>query len=258
MATSQATSSPAPIALITGGSRGIGRATALLLASRGSDVIVTYRTAAAEARDLVAQLEGTGRRAAALALDVAASSTFPAFVEQVRATLRGWGRDRVTALVNNAGSGAHAPFAETTEAQFQAMFDVHLKGPYFLTQALLPLLADGARIVNVSTGLSRYTYPGQSAYGIMKGGVDVMTRFLARELGPRHIAVNAIALGGIATDFGGGVMRDPGLQRAVAEQTALGRIGVAEDAAGAIAMLIAPESGWVTGQRIEVTGGYML
>lgn len=245
-------------ALITGGSRGIGRSTAILLAQRGIDVVITYREAAGPALELVTELERAGRKAAALQLDVGDTSTFPAFTSQLRALLRGWSRERFDYLVNNAGSGTHALIVETTEAQLQAMFDVHLKGPFFLTQALLPLLADGGRIVNLSTRLTQYTYPGQSAYAIMKGGVEVLTRFLGRELGARKIAVNVVAPGGVATDFGGGMLRDPALQDFVASQTALGRMGEAEDVAGAIASLLSEDTRWITGQRVEVTGGYAL
>jgi NAD(P)-dependent dehydrogenase (short-subunit alcohol dehydrogenase family) len=243
-------------ALITGGSRGIGRSTALVAAARGTDIILTYREGAGPAREVVAEVERAGQKAIALPLDVAAPATFPAFAARVRTTLADWGRERFDFLVNNAGSGAHATFAETTPEQLDAMYAVHLKGPYFLTQALLPLLADGGRIVNLSTRLTQYTYPGQSAYGIMKGGIEVMTRFLARELGARGIAVNTVAPGGVATDFAGGVLRDPELQAHVAAQTALGRMGEPEDIAQAVVALL--ETRWISGQRIEVSGGYAL
>jgi NAD(P)-dependent dehydrogenase (short-subunit alcohol dehydrogenase family) len=249
----------APIALITGGSRGLGKSMALCLADRGVDVILTYHTAATEAREVAAQIEAKGRRAAALALDVRKSGGFAGFAETVRATLGGWQRDRLSFLVNNAGTGAHASFAETTEAQFDELLNVHLKATFFLSQRLLPLIADGGRIVNVSSGLSRYTYPGYAAYSIMKGGIDVLTRYMAMELGPRRIAVNTIAPGGIETDFGGGALRDNAeFNRAIAGQTALGRVGLPDDVGGAVAMLLAPDSRWITGQRIEVTGGFML
>ncbi|MCP3138589.1 SDR family NAD(P)-dependent oxidoreductase [Pyxidicoccus xibeiensis] len=248
-----------PIALITGGSRGLGRSMALKLAERGVDVILTYRTAEQEARDVAAQLEARGRKASVLPLDVGRSDGFPAFAEAVRAELaRVWKRDRFDILVNNAGSGTRAAFIETTEAQFDEMLNVHLKGPFFLTQKLLPLMADGGRILNVSSGLARYTFPGSSAYAVMKGGVEVLTRYLARELGPRRISVNVVAPGGIETDFGGGVMRDDTLKQMVASQTALGRVGVPDDIGGLVAALLAPESQWMTGQRIEATGGFFL
>jgi len=247
------------IALVTGGSRGLGRSAVIHLADRGVDVIFTYRTAAKEAEELVREIEARGRKAVALPLDVRERGIFVAFADTVRKELaRVWKRDRFDFLVNNAGAGAHAPFVETTEAQFDEQLDVHLRATFFLSQKLLPLLADGGRIVNVSSGLARYTYPGQSAYAIMKGAVEVLTRYMAAELGPRRITVNAIAPGGIATSFGGGLLLDPGVQQAVAAQTALGRIGVPDDIGGMIALLLAPESGWLTGQRIEVTGGYAL
>ncbi|WP_224360534.1 SDR family NAD(P)-dependent oxidoreductase [Hyalangium versicolor] len=249
----------APIALITGGSRGLGKSMALQLADRGVDVILTYRSAEKEARDVAAEIEAKGRKAAILALDVGRSAGFAAFAEAVKGVLaRVWKRERFDYLVNNAGTGLLAGFAETTEEQFDEQLNVHLKGTFFLTQRLLPLIADGGRIVNMSTGLTRYTYPGSSAYAVMKGGVEVLTRYMARELGPRGISVNVIAPGGIETDFGGGVMRNPELQKVVAAQTALGRVGVPDDIGGVVAMLLSPESRWLTGQRLEVTGGYSL
>lgn len=248
-----------PIALITGASRGIGRSTALALAERGVDVIATYLSAEREANDVVQSIRDKGRNAVALRLDVGKASTFDGFTAEIRSTLeRVWSRGSFDYLVNNAGVGGYAPFPETSEAAFDELVAVHFKGPFFLTQKLLPLLVDGGRIVNLSTGLARYVYPGFSAYASVKGALEVLTRALAVELGPRRIAVNAVAPGGIATDFGGGGMRDPGLQAAVAAETPLGRVGEPEDVAGVIAMLLAPETAWITGQRVEVTGGYRL
>lgn len=247
------------IALITGSSRGLGRSAALALAERGWDVLVTYRTNEGEARAVAEAIAGHGRKAAVLALDVGQIRTFPAFAGAVKEVLaKTWGTDRFDALVNNAGTGSSAPFAETTEAQFDEVLNAHLKGPYFLTQALLPLLADGGRILNVSTGLTRYTYPGQSAYAVAKGGLDVLTRYLALELGPRRIAVNTLAPGGIETDFGGGIMRNADLQKMVAEQTALGRVGQPDDVGDLVAALLSAEARFVNGQRLEVTGGFHL
>jgi NAD(P)-dependent dehydrogenase (short-subunit alcohol dehydrogenase family) len=248
------------IALITGASRGLGKSMALHLADRGVDILFTYKTSAGPARDVVAQLEAKGRRAVALPLDVADSSAFPGFVEAVAGALRQtWQRDRFDHLVNNAGMGLHRAFAETTEEQFDDLMRTHLKAPYFLTQRLLPLIADGGSILNISSGLARFTFPGASAYAVMKGGVEVLTRYLARELGPRRIAVNTLAPGAIETDFGGGVVRDnPQLNQQIASQTALGRAGLPDDIGGAVAMLLAPESHWITGQRIEASGGMML
>ena len=248
----------ARISLVTGGSRGIGRATALALADQGNDVLITYLSDEAAARAVVSELSGRGRRAAALRLDVAAVGTFAAFADSLRQRLRAWDREKLDDLVNNAGMGGYAPFDATTEAAFDALFAVHVKGPFFLTQTLLPLLQEGGRIVNVSSGLSRYVYPGFAAYSAAKGAIDVLTRALAVELGPRRIAVNVVAPGGIATDFGGGAMRDPELQKHVAAETPLGRIGQPEDIAGVVASLLSPQTRWITGQRIEVTGGYRL
>lgn len=251
--------SEAGIAIVTGGSRGIGRSTALALGERGIDVVLTYVSAEKEAHEVVSLLRNQGRKAVALQLDVGKADTFDTFVSTVRHELqRSWSRDSFDYLVNNAGTGGHASFAETSVAAFDELVAVHFKGPFFLTQRLLPLLADGGRIVNMSSGLARYAYPGLSVYSAVKGAIDVLTRVLAVELGPRRILVNSVAPGGIATDFGGGTMRDPELQKIVAAETPLGRIGEPDDVAGAVAMLLAPETRWITGQRIEVTGGYRL
>jgi NAD(P)-dependent dehydrogenase (short-subunit alcohol dehydrogenase family) len=249
-----------PIAVITGSSRGLGKSMALHLADRGVDVVVTYRSGEKEARDVAAQIEAKGRKAAALFLDVGDTRSFGAFAETMRRELgRVWDRQRFDYLVNNAGTGLYASVAETTEEQFDQLVNVHLKATFFLTQKLLPLLADGGRIVNVSSGLARFTYPGYSAYAAMKGGVEVLTRYMAKELGARGISVNTIAPGAIETDFNGGAVRDnPQINAAVAAQTALGRVGLPDDVGGAVAMLLDPESRWITGQRIEVSGGQML
>jgi NAD(P)-dependent dehydrogenase (short-subunit alcohol dehydrogenase family) len=247
------------IALITGGSRGLGKSMALQLAARGTDIILSYRSQERQARDVVASIEALGRRAVALRLDVAQSATFPDFAAAVKAALqRVWSRDRIDYLVNNAGTTVFAPFMETTEAEFDELLAIHLKGTFFLSQRLAPLIADGGRIINMSSGLARYTYPGQAAYAVMKGGVEVLTRYMALELGPRRISVNVVAPGGIETDIGGGVMRDAGLQATVAAQTALGRVGQPDDIGGVVAALLAPETGWINGQRIEIAGGFRL
>jgi len=247
------------VSLITGGSRGLGRSMALHLADRGNDIIITYRTNRAEADAVVALVQQKDRKAAALQLDVSDSSAFAAFAEAIRTTLAGWGKERFDHLVNNAGTGLHAAFADTTEAQFDELMRAHLKGPYFLTQTLLPLIADGGRIINISSGLARFSFAGSSAYAAMKGGVEVLTRYLATELGPRRIAVNTIAPGAIETDFNGGHVRDnPQLNKQIATFTALGRVGLPDDVGGAVALLLSPEAGWITGQRIEVSGGMLL
>jgi NAD(P)-dependent dehydrogenase (short-subunit alcohol dehydrogenase family) len=245
------------ITLITGGSRGLGRDTALAVARTGGDVLLTYRSNAEEARAVVAEIQALGRKAAALPLDTGDVSAFPAFVAQVREALREtWQRDRFDHLVNNAGHGDAAPIAETTEAQFDRLVDVHFKGVFFLTQALLPLLADGGRIVNLSTGLTRFAYPGYAAYAAAKGAVEVLTRYLAKELGARGIAVNTVAPGAIETDFGGGAVRDnPEINRHLAGITALGRVGVPDDIGPMIAGLLGESHRWVNAQRIEVSGG---
>lgn len=255
-ATAARSSTPA-IALITGGSRGLGRSAAVHVARSGIDVILTYRSQAAEAQAVVAEIEAMGRRAVALPLDVADSGTFAAFAVQVRDTLaQHWQRERFDFLVNNAGFGAHASFMETTEEQFDQMVAVHLKGTFFLTQKLLPLINDGGRILNVSSGLARFALPGYAAYAAMKGGVEVLTRYLAKELGARGIAVNVVAPGAIETDFGGGAVRDNAqLNAFVASQTALGRVGLPDDIGGVIASLLQPGTGWVNAQRIEASGG---
>ncbi|MET0225372.1 MAG: SDR family oxidoreductase [Dokdonella sp.] len=249
-----------PIAVITGGSRGLGRNAALKLADRGVDVVLTYRSHREEADAVVAEIHKRGRRALALALDVGVAASFDAFAADLRAALgQGWQRERFDYLVNNAGIGLHANFADTTEAQFDEVMNVHLKGPYFLTQKLLPLIADGGRILNVSSGLARFALPGSSAYATMKGGIEVLTRYLAKELGGRGIAVNVIAPGAIETDFSGGAVRDNAeINRFVASQTALGRAGRPDDIGGVIASLLAPENGWINAQRIEASGGMFL
>ena len=249
-----------PIALVTGGSRGLGRSTALALAKTGCDVILTYHSKRSEADQVVNAVRESGRSAEALPLDAADSKTFDAFAAQLRELLRHtFNRERFNFLVNNAGMGIHASIAETTEEQFDQLMNVHLKGVFFLSQKLLPLIADGGRIVNVSTGLTRFSNPGYAAYAAMKGGIEVLSRYMAKELGPRQIAVNTVAPGAIETDFGGGAVRDnPGLNKMIASITALGRVGKPDDIGGAIAHLLAPESRWINGQRIEVSGGMNL
>jgi NAD(P)-dependent dehydrogenase (short-subunit alcohol dehydrogenase family) len=245
------------IALITGGSRGLGKSTALKLAERGVDVILTYRSNTSEAAKVVAEIEQMGRRAVALPLDVGDSKSFRDFAAVLKRTLaQTWQREQFDFLINNAGVGVHASFAETTEAQFDELVNVHFKGTFFLTQALLPLLADGGRIVNISSGLARFALPGYAAYAAMKGGVEVLTRYLAKELGARGISVNTVAPGAIETDFGGGAVRDNAqLNAMIASQTALGRVGLPDDIGGAIASLLSPGTAWITAQRIEVSGG---
>ncbi len=245
------------ITLVTGSSRGLGRRTATAIARGGGDVVVTYRDAADEARKAVEEIRELGRRAVALELDVARIATFPDFAERLRRALRDtWGRDTFDHLVNNAGHGDVAPIAAMTEAQFDALVNVHFKGVFFLTQALLPLLADGGRIVNLSTGLTRVSAAGWSAYAAVKGAVEVLTVYMAKEFGARGIAVNAVAPGAIETDFFGGAVRDtPAFNKFFADMTALGRVGVPDDIGPMIAGLLTESHRWVNAQRIEVSGG---
>jgi len=245
------------IALITGGSRGLGKNAAMHLAAQGVGIVLTYRGKEEEAKDVVAQISAAGGKAATLQLDTALSGSFGAFTDSLRATLQAnWGRTTFDFLVNNAGVGVYAPFAQTTEEQLDQMYNVHLKGVFLLTQALLPVLADGGRIVNISSGLARFATPGFSAYAAMKGAIETLTRYLAKELGARGIAVNTIAPGAIETDFGGGVVRDNAQMNAhIASETALGRVGLPDDIGGAIASLLNDNSRWINAQRIEVSGG---
>lgn len=248
-----------PIAIVTGASRGLGRATVEALARRGVGTIFTYHRNRAAAEEVLAAVVRTGVRAAALELDTGESAAFPGFAAEVRRVLDGWGAARFDFLVNNAGTAHHAPIPEVTEADFDALYRVHLKGVFFLTQALLPLIADGGRIVNVSSGLTRFAFPGSAAYAAMKGAVEVLTRYLAKELGERRIAVNTVAPGAIQTDFSGGLVRDnPEVNRRVSEVTALGRPGLPEDIGPLIASLLSEDHRWVNAQRIEVSGGMML
>ena len=247
------------IAIITGGSRGLGRNTAVNLARRGVDILFTCRANQKEAESLIREVEAMGRKAAAFRLDTGDTRAFDAFVAEVRKTLESWGRDRFDYLVNNAGNSQHIDFDKVTEADFDAVVNVHFKGVYFLTQKLLPLINDGGRIVNISSGLARVSLPGSSVYGAAKGAVEVLTRYLAKELGPRGITANVVAPGAIQTDFSGGMVRDnPEVNKMVANMTALGRAGVPDDIGPMIAALLSDENRWVNGQRIEVSGGMAL
>ncbi|WP_029002977.1 SDR family NAD(P)-dependent oxidoreductase [Azorhizobium doebereinerae] len=271
------------ISLVTGASRGLGRNTALHLAEKGNDVIVTYHSSGDAAQAMVAQVEAMGRKALAFQLDSGDVAAFAPFADRLRMALREtWGRETFDHLVNNAGHGAYASIAQTSEAQFDALvnvhfkgvffltqallppseaqFDalvnVHFKGVFFLTQALLPLIADGGRIVNISSGLTRMSLPGYAAYAAAKGAVEVLTRYMAKEWGARGIAVNTVAPGAIETDFGGGVVRDnPQINRDLADVTALGRVGLPDDIGRMISSLLADDNQWVNAQRIEVSGG---
>jgi NAD(P)-dependent dehydrogenase (short-subunit alcohol dehydrogenase family) len=253
-------SNPLRIALITGASRGLGRSMAIALAQKGVAVVGTYHSNKAEADAVVKAIEGLGGTAVMLPLDTGRTASFAAFAVSLRQALEStWGRTSFDYLVNNAGIGVHAPFASTSEADFDRVMNINLKGPFFLTQATLPLLADGGRIVNLSSGLARFSTPGFSAYAMTKGAIEVMTRYLAKELGARRIAVNTIAPGAIETDFGGGVVRDnKEMNKAIAGNTALGRVGLPEDIGPAVAALLSEDNRWVNAQRIEVSGGMFL
>lgn len=245
------------IALVTGASRGLGRNTALSIARQGGDVVATYQRRAGDAQAVIAEIEAMGRKAVALQLDTGDVASFPDFTERLRAALKTtFNRDSFDHLVCNAGHGDYALIADTTEAQFDRLVDVHFKGVFFLTQALLPVIADGGRIVTLSTGLTRMSFPGYGAYAAVKGAVEVLSVYLAKELGSRGIAVNTVAPGAIATDFGGGAVRDnPEINKVFADITALGRAGVPDDIGPMIAGLLSETNRWVNAQRIEVSGG---
>jgi NAD(P)-dependent dehydrogenase (short-subunit alcohol dehydrogenase family) len=248
------------IALITGASRGLGKSMAQHLAAQGIDIIGTYHSKLEDAESLSRDIMDLGGHAAVLQLDVSKCATFDTFVASLGRLLKNeFGRDNFDFLVNNAGIGIHASFAETTEEQFDQLVNVQLKGPFFLTQKLLPLIADGGRILNISTGLARFALPGYAAYAAMKGGIEVLTRYQAKELGQRGISVNVLAPGAIETDFGGGVVRDNAEVNAfIASNTALGRAGLPEDIGGAVAMLLSDAGRWINGQRVEASGGMFL
>jgi len=248
------------IALVTGGSRGLGKNAALKLAADGTGIILTYNSSQQEALEVVHQIQAKGVNAAALQLNVGDVASFDHFARQLQETLKTvWQRDNFDYLLNNAGTGLYAPYTDTTEAQFDEALNIHFKGPFFLTQRLLPLLNDGGRILNVSSGLARFTQPGSATYAAMKGAMEVLTRYQAKELGARGIAVNIIAPGAIETDFGGGRVRDDAqLNQMLAAQTALGRVGLPDDIGDAIAALLSDKLGWMNAQRIEVSGGMFL
>jgi NAD(P)-dependent dehydrogenase (short-subunit alcohol dehydrogenase family) len=248
------------IAIITGGSRGLGKNTALKLASQGVDLIITYRSQKAEAEAVVSVAQELGVQAAAIQLDLAESKTFAVFAATIKNLLSSkWQRGSVDFLVNNAGIGINVPFLQTTEEQFDQLVNIQFKGVFFLTQTLLPLIADGGRIINISTGLTRFCFPGYGAYASMKGAIEVLSKYLAKELGARGIAVNVVAPGAIETDFGGGAVRDnEQLNNHIASFTALGRVGVPDDIGGVIASLLSDDNRWINAQRIEASGGMFL
>lgn len=248
------------IVLITGGSRGLGKDMALALAQRGNDVILTYHSKKAEAEEVVREIEKLNQKAYALQLDVAVSKSFDAFIEQVKQALSThFKTDKLDYLVNNAGVGIHAYYAQTTEEQFDNMMNIHLKSVFFLTQKALAIMNDGGAIVNVSSGLTRFTFPGYDAYATMKGAVETLTKYQAKSLGARGIRVNVLAPGAIETDFGGGAVRDnKQINEMIASQTALGRVGKADDIGSVVAFLCSDDSKWINAQRIEASGGMLI
>ncbi|GAB3993464.1 SDR family oxidoreductase [Spirosoma daeguense] len=245
------------IALLTGGSRGLGKNMAIRLAQKGIDVVLTYNSQQEEAQSVVAEIEQIGQKAAAIQLNTGDIKSFDLFFGQLKTVLNDtFHTDRFDFLINNAGIGINSPFSETSEEDFDLLMNVHFKGVFFLTQKALPLLNEGGRIINLSTGLARFTAPGYSAYASMKGAIEVLTRYMAKELGTRGIAVNTVAPGAIETDFGGGVVRDnPNYNKAVADLTALGRVGLPDDIGGVVAFLCTEDARWVNAQRLEVSGG---
>ena len=248
------------IALVTGGSRGLGKDMALRLAQKGLDVIITYNNRVDDAQQVVAQIEAAGQKAAALQLNTGIIAGFETFAGQLKSILsEHFGADHFDFLVNNAGHGGYRPVADVDEAFFDDLMNVHFKGVYFLTQKLLPLLNDGGGIVNISSGLARVSMPGSSVYGSLKSAVETFTRYLAKEYGARGIRANVVAPGAIMTDFGGGRLRnDAELQKNVSNFTALGRPGVAEDIGGVVAFLCTEDARWVNAQRIEASGGMLV
>lgn len=249
------------IALVTGGSRGLGRNMAEALAAKGLNVIITYKSNTAEADNVVTTLQQKGIKAHALPLDTADSASFPAFATLLKEALSThFQKDKIDYLINNAGIGIHVSFEQTTIEQFDQLMNIHFKGAFFLTQQLVAsLIADGGGIINISTGLTRFATPGYAAYASMKGAMETLTKYQAKELGSKGINVNIVAPGAIETDFGGGVVRDnKQLNDMLAAQTALGRVGMPDDIGGVVAFLCTPEAKWITAQRIEISGGMFL
>lgn len=248
------------IALVTGGSRGLGENMAIRLAEKGLDVIVTYKSNREEANKTVAEIEKLDRKGYALQLDVSESEKFVTFVDEVKKVLDShFNVSRIDFLINNAGIGINVPFTETTEEQFDTLVDIHFKGTFFLTQKLLPIISDGGGIVNISSGLARFSFPGYSVYGSLKAAIDTLSRYQAKELAERKIRANVVAPGGVETDFAGGVNKtDENKRAAIANITALGRMGKPDDIGGVVAFLCTEDAKWINGQRIEVSGGLML
>lgn len=245
------------VALVTGGSRGLGKDMSLQLAKKGFDIILTYNTGVNEAAEVVDEITAIGKKAKAIQLDVTHAKSFDAFVQSVKSSLtKDFGTEKLFALVNNAGVAAYTSIADTSEEVFDSMVNIHLKAPYFITQKLLSIITDGGSIVNVSSGLARFSYPNYAPYAIMKASIESLTRYQAQEFGNRKIRVNTIAPGAIATDFGGGAVRDnKDLNAMIANTTALGRVGLPDDIGGVVAFLCSDDAKWVNAQRIEISGG---
>jgi len=247
------------IAIVTGGSRGLGRSMVLNLARRGVISLFTYNSSSDEAKKVVAEAEAAGAKAIALKLDTGKTASFDAFISDVRSALKQLGTDKFDYLVNNAGISSHTPFTKVTEEELDQQYQVNFKGVFFLTQKLLPLIRDGGQIVNISSGVTRFVNPDSVAYATFKGAVEIFTRYLAHDLGPRNINVNTVAPGAIQTDFSGGVVRDnPAVNKIVANMTALGRPGLPEDIGQMVASLLSDANHWINAQRIEVSGGMRL
>lgn len=248
------------IALITGGSRGLGKNSALKIAEKGLDVILTYKSNKEEADKVVSEIQALGRKAIAYQLDTKDTKSFDAFVKNVGDHLEeNTGSRNIDYLINNAGTSLHAPITEVTEEQLDDVVDIHFKGVFFLTQKLLPIINEGGGIINISSGLARFATPGYSVYGGIKAGIEMLTKYMAKELGPRKIKANVVAPGAIETDFGGGMVRDiKEVNDTIAGVTALGRVGLPDDIGGVVAFLCTEDAGWINGQRIEVSGGMFL
>ena len=248
------------IALVTGGSRGLGKDMALSLAKKGLDVVLTYHSKKAEAEGVVEEIKKLGQKAAAIQLNVAEANTFDSFFQNLSTALKNtFEADKIDFLINNAGVGVYESFAKTTETQFDDMVNIHFKGAFFLTQKALEVMNDGGGVVNISSGLTRFSFPGYAAYASMKGAMETLSKYQAKELGERKIRVNIVAPGAIETDFGGGAIRDnEQLNQMIASLTALGRVGLPDDIGSVVAFLCTDDSKWVNGQRIEVSGGMNL
>lgn len=248
------------IALVTGGSRGLGKNMAIRLAESGKDVVITYNTQKQEADKVVVEINNTGQKALALKLDIGKIKSLDAFVDRFSMTLKDeFQTDKFDFLINNAGIGVNIPFSKVTEEDFDMFLNIHFKGVYFLTQKTLPFMNDGGRIINISTGTTRFCYPGYSVYASMKGAIETFTKYLAKELGERKIAANVVAPGGIETDFNNAAIRNnPQVKTFLASQTALGRVGQVEDIGGIVAFLCSKDAGWINAQRIEASGGVFI